>query len=91
MENIILQNTFGNYEHFCHHLVHEVFKSHDLIDELENIEEIDVESDFSRRIFLNTKNHGYTIRMWNVHDDDNIVEVEYTLFQKSGDDVVEIL
>lgn len=91
MENITLQNTFGNYEHFCHHLVQEVFTSHNLIDELSNIEEIDEESDITRRIFITTKNNDYTIRMWSVYDDDNIVEVEYTLFQKSGDDVVEIL
>lgn len=88
---ITLENTFKDYEHFCGHLVREVFLSNLFIKELESIEEIDHESDILRRIFVKTQEGDYTIRLWNVSDDDDNVYVEYTIYPDSEKNFSEIL
>lgn len=78
---IVLENHFKDTEHFFHVLIHEVFSREGLDDLLDNITNIDTESDPGDRIFVEVYDIlEYTIRMWNVMDDEDNVYVEYTLF-----------
>lgn len=89
---ITLNNTFKNYEHFCLHLINNVFVNHNLNNELTKIEDIDWERDYLRRIFITTEDNHYSIRLWCVYDDENHVYVEYTIYQiDEVCDTVEIL
>jgi hypothetical protein len=56
----------------------------------ESIEEIDEESDMFNRIFvIMTDGSEYIIRTWNIHDDDELVYIDYTLFyEKNESDVI---
>lgn len=83
MENITMENEFTSYEHFCGVVVNKVFEEKNITG---NIEEIDGESDMSRRIFV-VMDDGkeYIIRTWNIHDDDDYVYIDYTLFTEDTD------
>jgi ethanolamine ammonia-lyase large subunit len=85
-------NTFGSIEQFFD------IVSKDIIQELQIGEPndnwvIDWESDYNRRIFIKTDDdREYTIRLWNIHDDDEFVYVDYTAFFDSpnGVEVTEV-
>jgi len=53
----------------------------------------DWDTDISRNIFLmDSDDQEYTIRLWNIHDDENYIIVEYTLFKELPDgSMVELL
>ena len=77
-KKIILDNEFTDYEHFCLVLVKEIFRTENIND---IIEEIDTETDMTRRIFLLMEDGSeYTIRLWNVYDTEDLVDIDYTLF-----------
>ena len=77
-KKIILDNEFTGYEHFCLVLVKEIFRTENIND---IIEEIDTETDMTRRIFLLMEDGSeYTIRLWNVYDTEDLVDIDYTLF-----------
>jgi hypothetical protein len=84
MENTLtLPNEFTSYEHFCGVVVNQIFEEKNITDK---IEEIDGESDMSRRIFvLMEDGREYIIRTWNIHDDDDYAYVDYTLYLEDTD------
>jgi hypothetical protein len=78
MENIILPNEFSSYRHFCLVLIEKIFTEKQIP---LTIFEWDEESDFTRRIFITTEDgRQYVIRTWNIHDDDENVYVDFTLY-----------
>jgi hypothetical protein len=88
MESLTLPNEFNSYEHFCYVLVEKIFSRNNIVDK---IDEIDETSDLSNRIFITMENgKEYTIRTWNIHDDDNHVFVDYTLFVEDNGISVEL-
>jgi hypothetical protein len=84
MENtLIIPNEFTSYEHFCGVVVNQLFEEKNITGV---IEEIDGESDAPRRIFVMMEDgREYIIRNWNIHDDDDNVYIEYTLFTEDTD------
>ena len=77
-----MEKRFKDTEHFLHVLIAEVFEREGLGDLLDNITEIDTTSDEGRRIFVEVYDIlEYTIRLWNVMEDEENVYVEYTLFE----------
>lgn len=88
MESLTLPNEFNSYQHFCMVLVHKIFTQKQITD---TIEEVDETSDLSNRIFITMENgKEYTIRTWNIHDDDGHVYVDYTLFVEDNGISVEL-
>ena len=83
MESLIIPNEFTSYNHFCYVVVDKIFSQKNIVD---TIDEIDGMSDFSNRIFI-TMYDGkeYTIRTWNIHDDDDYAYVDYTLYLQDTD------
>jgi hypothetical protein len=76
---LVFENAFTCPEHFFDHLLGEVLKQQEIYDQ---VLELDFESDMGRRIFFELENgEKYTIRTWNIHDTDNEVYVDYTLFR----------
>jgi hypothetical protein len=88
MESLIIPNEFTSYNHFCYVVVDKIFSQKNIVD---TIDEIDGMSDFSNRIFI-TMYDGkeYTIRTWNIHDEDDHVFVDYTLFYDNNGTTVEL-
>jgi len=77
-KQIILDNEFKDYEHFCLVLIKEVFRKEEINDV---ISYIDTETDETKRIFLDMEDGSeYTIRLWNVYDTEDDVTIDYTLF-----------
>lgn len=76
---IKLENHFADYEHFAKVLVHEIFTTCGLKDKLDDIEEIDWESDQGRNIWVQTSDSTYQIRTWNIYDTEDEIEIEFTL------------
>jgi hypothetical protein len=69
-------------------LVNKIFTQKQITD---TIEEVDETSDLSNRIFITMENgKEYIIRTWNIHDDDNHVFVDYTLFVEDNGISVEL-
>jgi hypothetical protein len=88
MENITLPNEFNSYRHFCLVLIDKIFTEKQIP---LNIFEWDWESDYSNRIFITTEDgREYTIRTWNIHDDDDNVYVDYTLFLEDNEISIEL-
>jgi len=88
MENITLPNEFNSFDHFCGVVVNKVFTDKNIEGV---IEEIDSESDLSRRIFITMEDgREYIIRTWNIHDDDDNVYVDYTLFLEDNEISIEL-
>ena len=77
-KQIILDNEFKDYEHFCLVLINEIFRKEEIKDV---ISYIDTETDETKRIFLDMEDGSeYTIRLWNVYDTEDDVTIDYTLF-----------
>jgi uncharacterized membrane protein len=77
-KQIILDNEFKDYEHFCLVLINEIFRKEEIKDV---INYIDTETDETKRIFLDMEDGSeYTIRLWNVYDTEDDVTIDYTLF-----------
>lgn len=76
------ENHFRDYEHFCKVVVHECFTIQKLNKELEDIQEIDWESDYGRRILVRTSQDEFCIRTWDVYDDEDTVTVDLTIFKE---------
>jgi hypothetical protein len=88
MESLTLPNEFNSYNHFCYVLVDKIFSQKNIVD---TIDEIDEMSDFSNRIFITMEDgKEYTIRTWNIHDEDDHVFVDYTLFYDNNGTTVEL-
>jgi hypothetical protein len=88
MKSLTLPNTFTSYQNFCYVLIAKIFVEKFISD---SILEIDETSDFSNRIFITMENgKEYIIRTWNIHDDDDNVYVDYTLFLEDNGTTVEL-
>lgn len=83
MDNrIVLKNEFKDREHFIHILITEIFEKEGFGDLLDNITNVDAESDEGRRIFVEVYDIlEFTIRLWNMMEDEENIYVEYTLFE----------
>jgi hypothetical protein len=83
MESLIIPNEFNSYDHFCGVVVNQIFENKNIEG---IIDEIDCQSDLSRRIFVTMEDgREYIIRTWDIHDDDDNVYVDYTLFTEDTD------
>ena len=84
MENTLtLPNEFNSYRHFCLFLIETIFSEKEIP---LKVFEWDWESDLHRRIFITTDDgREYIIRTWNIHDDDDYVYVDYTLYLQDTD------
>jgi hypothetical protein len=90
-ETLILNQVFKDSDDFFFTVCDEVTKQFGLpINEQWNL---DWDTDIARRIFIiDSDDQEYTIRLWNIHDDENFIIVEYTLFKELPDgSVVELL
>lgn len=76
--HIEFENVFQHEEHFFTFLVNRVFTDLQISGD---IDDIDYHTDFGKRIFITmTDGKEYTIRTWNIHDNDNTVFVDYSLY-----------
>lgn len=76
------ENHFKDYEHFSKVVVHESFVTQELKDELQDIQDIDWESDLGRRIFVRTSHDEFCIRTWDIYDTEDDVVVDLTIFKE---------
>jgi hypothetical protein len=90
-QTLILNQVFKDSDDFFFTVCDEVTKQFEL--PINDQWTLDWDTDIARRIFLmDSDDQEYTIRLWNIHDDENFIVVEYTLFKDLPDgSVVELL
>lgn len=89
-KSLIYDNTFGSAEHFFNLVAADIIKQLNIGEPNDNWD-IDWESEEGTRIFIDTDDfHKYIIRLWNIHDDDDYVYVDYTVFFDSPDGIIEV-
>ena len=86
MESLIIPNEFNSYDHFCGVVVNQIFENKNIEGV---IDEIDCQSDLTRRIFVTMEDgREYIIRTWDIHDDDDNEDADSTA--KKEEDVLDM-
>jgi hypothetical protein len=79
---LVFDNVFQNEGHFFSYLVSQVLCKNNIQGD---INDIDYETDMGRRIFVEmTDGKEVTIRTWNIHDTDDHVYVDYSLYEETN-------
>lgn len=88
---LTLNQVFKDSDDFFFTICYEVSKQFGL--PMNDQWNFDWDTDISRNIFLmDSDDQEYTIRLWNIHDDEDYIVVEYTLFKELPDgSMVELL
>ena len=76
LNKILIENEFIDHEHFCGVVVKLVFETHNLLNQLDNIDEI---WGVGQTIIVTCGDDEYLINLDTVHDTDLWVHVEYEL------------
>jgi hypothetical protein len=87
-ETLIFNQVFKDSDDFFFTICHEVTKRFGL--PLHDQWKLDWDTDIARNIFLmDTDDQEYSIRLWNIHDDEDFIIVELSLFKELPDGTME--
>ena len=76
MNKLMIENEFVDHEHFLGVVVKLVFENHNLVDQLDNIDEILYSE---KTLVITCGDEEYLINLDTVHDTDEWVYVDYEL------------